>query len=225
MKTKFFLIMYCLFITSFSTYCAEKSHSLANNSFSNGRGEMNVAKKQNLEQLKQKQKEVEAQFNKGLSQPLPELQGFTGLTFWTLPSFKEPSKKAAFVHQLEKLLKGKGQITIVNEENGISFEGFQTDAIVYLDNFPILIQNSQTNKTELSKNIERVDLKLMTPILIKKNGQNTQAEIYEKAICVDASDGFETVEQTALTLISELLREFFLANPNLEGKAQFFIYH
>jgi hypothetical protein len=65
----------------------------------------------------------------------------------------------------------------------------------------------------------------MTPITIQKNGKHKQADIYEESIYMETSEKDEIVEQASLNLISQLLNKFFLANPQLEGKAQFFIYN
>ncbi|MCP5506019.1 MAG: hypothetical protein H7A38_03960 [Chlamydiales bacterium] len=188
--------------------------------------EAKLVEKQLIEKLEQKQKEIERTFEQGLSEPLHELKGFTGLTFWSLPSCGgSPEKTKAFVKKLEKLLVKQGEVNIIDQENGIDFDGLKTGAVVYLNNFPVLIQNLKAKKEELAKNTEFVSLKLMTPVVIKQNSQNLQAEIYEKSIYVDTSSDFQGVEQIALSLVSDLLEQLILANPNLKGNAKFFIYN
>ena len=92
--------------------------------------------------LSQKQTEELEEMNKRSG---PELEGFTGLTFWSLPSFGGNQKKTeAFVKKLEKFLQGKGKIFVIDQEKGIDFLGFKTDAIVYLNNLPISVQDLKT---------------------------------------------------------------------------------
>ena len=99
-----------------------------------------------------KQKEIEECFEKGFPQPLQELKGFTGLTFWSLLSDGGNLEKTkTFVKKLEKLLKGKGQIVIIDQEKGIDFKGFKTDAVVYLNNSPILVQEPRSKKRNFLK--------------------------------------------------------------------------
>lgn len=224
MKQILFSLMCSLCFMLSPAYCGLGNHSTPILSAA-GR-EANITQKQEIEKLQQKQKKTEERFKKGLPEPLQELKGFTGLTFWSLPSYGgNPEKTKAFVKRLEKLLEWQGQVVIIDQEKGINFEGFKTEAVVYLNNSPILIQHPKTKKEEFAKNIESVTLKFMTPIVIKQNNQNQQAEIYEKSIYVDTSNDLEGIEQAALSLVSDLLEQLFLANPDLKGKAKFFIYN
>jgi len=180
----------------------------------------------NTAQASSHSEELQGVIAKSTPVPLNELKGFTGLTFWSLPSSGgEPKKTEEFVQKLTKLLETNGRVSQIKEENGIDFEGFKTGAIVYLDNSNILVQDPKTHKEAFAKSIECVSLMLMTPIVIKKNGKEDQASIYSKTLYVDDSSGFDSVEGAALTLTEKLLQELFLANPDIKGKAQFFIYN
>jgi hypothetical protein len=154
-----------------------------------------------------------------------ELEGFTGLAFWSLPSFGgEPKRNKEFIKKLETFLEDRGRVLLLDQDQGLDFEGFKNKAIVYLNNFPVLIKASNTRKERFLNNIECISLNVKTTAVIQENGQTTQANIYEESVYVDTSSESKAVENIALGMITHFLNDFFLANPQLEGNALFIIY-